>query len=135
MGSFKEISELLRKLADAFDNLNIDGNSNAGVKIRGIATKDTESRAFHKKDGSIGYLTKINVRMDRKINDSLFANCIAWTNKFEYQFARGDDVEFIGHFEKNNRGYFDFIIADGGNLKPKIRDAETKEYDIDNEPF
>ncbi len=135
MSDFSEISKLLRQLADAFDNLGGGASSSNGeITISGEVTRDADCRAFNKRDGSIGHFTRINVKMPRPINDTLFANCIAWTDKFEYQFQRGDKVEFRGHFEKNNRGYYDFMIAESGNLKPKHHTSETSPDD-DNEPF
>ena len=100
MSDFSEISKLLRQLADAFDNLGSGAESSNGeIIISGEVTRDADCRAFNKKDGSVGHFTRINVKMPRPINDTLFANCIAWTDKFEYQFQHGDKVEFKGHFE------------------------------------
>ena len=144
MNQYQKISNLFRQLADAFDALGGDdsGNSqqedNSEITISGKVTKAAECRAFNKRDGSVGHMTKINVKMSERVNGSFFANCIAWTGKPEYQFYAGDEVEFVGHYEKNNRGYWDFMIADKGNLKPKVyasADTDKTPPEDDDVPF
>lgn len=150
MNQYQKISSLFRQLADAFADLgggaatsgeSAPDNGSADITIAGVTTKAAECRSFTKRNGQTGYMTKINVKMANKVNGSFFANCIAWTDKPEYQFFADEVVEFVGHFEQNNRGYWDFIISKDGNLKPKTHGAESSgssknnETDDDDEPF
>lgn len=139
----QNIARLFRRLADAFDALGggpisnaPDANFSDDFVVVGVATKDAECRAFRKRNGDTGYMTRVNVKMSKQINDSFFANCIAWTNKLEYQFKKDDAVEFRGHFELNSRGYVDFIVAKDGNLKPKAPAPSAEDTAAENEiPF
>lgn len=82
-------------------------------------------------------MARINVRMENKVNNSFYANCIAWVKGDDsrtYEFLEGDEVTFRGRYEKNDRGYYDFVISKDGNLYPKQRTSETPPDD-DNEPF
>ena len=140
---YQNIARLFRRLADAFDALGggpisnaPDANFSDDFVVVGVATKDAECRAFRKRNGDTGYMTRINVKMSKQINDSFFANCIAWTNKPEYQFKKDDAVEFRGRFEMNSRGYVDFIIAKDGNMKPKAPAPSAEDTPAENEiPF
>lgn len=145
---YQNIARLFRRLADAFDALGggavsrvdysnaPDANFSDDFVVVGVATKDAECRAFRKRNGDTGYMTRINVKMSKQINDSFFANCIAWTNKPEYQFKKDDAVEFRGRFEMNSRGYVDFIVAKDGNMKPKAPAPSAEDTPAENEiPF
>lgn len=142
---YQNIARLFRRLADAFDALGSgpvsrvdysnapDTNFSDDFIINGVATKDAECRAFRKRNGDTGYMTRVNVKMSKQINDSFFANCIAWTNKPEYQFKKDDAVEFRGRFEMNSRGYVDFIVAKDGNMKPKAPAPSAEDTPAENE--
>lgn len=146
---YQNIARLFRRLADAFDALGgggpisrIDFSNAPDVNfcddfvISGVVMKDAECKAFQKRNGDVGYMTRINVKMPKPINNSFFANCIAWTNKPEYQFKKDDAVEFRGHFELNSRGYVDFIVAKDGNLKPKAPAPSAEDTQAEDEiPF
>lgn len=140
---YQNIARLFRRLADAFDALGGGPISNApdvnfsdDFVVVGVAMKDAECRAFRKRNGDTGYMTRVNVKMSKQINDSFFANCIAWTNKPEYQFKKDDAVEFRGRFEMNSRGYVDFIVAKDGNMKPKAPAPSAEDTPAENEiPF
>lgn len=141
MSDFSEISKLLRQLADAFDNLGGRASSQGGtdghITISGVTTKPALIKHFVNKKGESGFMARINVRMENKVNNSFYANCIAWVKGDDsrtYEFSEGDEVTFRGRYEKNDRGYYDFVISKDGNLYPKQRTSETPPDD-DNEPF
>lgn len=125
INAIKIILEALEE--EKSENLATNNGDIGNITITGKVTKRADVRAYTTSKGKEGHVTRINIRMPEKINGTFFANCIAWTDKDDYQFDADDEVKFVGHFETNPKGYTDFIIAKDGNLCPKKQVSNPKQ--------
>lgn len=131
----KKIAALLRQLANEFDGANSNTQEPARATLKGVAKDD--ARVYSTKTGK--HITRLRIDLDEPRGNMSWVSCIAWTNKLSYQFRQGEQVEFTGYFQPNDRGFREFVIDK--NLKPHTSDSaasnsnNSQPKDDDDVPF